>query len=182
MTSLFHNKTECFFLKFWSPSSAWFHMLICCCQIQLLAHQEEFISVDSSGASWEIPCMPLEWNSGAGGWWSPKPRDDPRSPEGNFLSVRISGLVIHCPTEWVSAGENSSCPGTLGYSEHQGSSKQPMFRLISFPALAFKQSGKTVRRLLHHPLFHRPWRGLASQVNVNLFGRSVMEEGPEGHW
>lgn len=154
-------------------------MLTCCCQIQLLAHQKEFISVDSSGASLgdTIACH-LNETAALAADGAQSQRDDPES-RGNFLSIRLSGLVIHCPTEWVSARENSSCPGTLGFSEHKGSSKQPMFRLISFPALAsavWKDSEETP----HHPLFHRPWRGLASQVNVNLFGKSVMEGGPEG--
>lgn len=178
VTGLFHNKIE-HFKKFWSPSSAWFHMLTCCCQIQLLAHQKEFISVDSSGASLgdTIACH-LNEAAALAADGAQSQRDDPES-RGNFLSVRLSGLVIHCPTEWVSAGENSSCPGTLGFSEAQGSSKQPMFRLISFPAFAsavWKDSEETP----HHPSFHRAWRGLASQVDVNLFGRSVMEGGPEG--
>ena len=106
-------------------------------------------------------------------------RDDPES-RGNFLSVRLSGLVIHCPTEWVSAGENSCCPGTLGLAQGVWKALPNSLCSGSFHFLPLlQQSGKTVRRL-PTILRSRAWRGLASQVDVNLFGRSVMEGGPEG--
>lgn len=85
--------------------------------------------------------MPLEWSSSTGSWWSQSQRDDPES-RGNFLFVRLSGLVIHCPTEWDSAGENSSWasqnPKALPNSICSGS--------FDFLPL-LQQSGKTVRRL-----------------------------------
>lgn len=62
-------------------------------------------------------------------------RNDPES-RGNFLAVILSALLISCPTEWDSTGENSSCPGIIDFSEPQGFSKRHIFRLISFPAFA----------------------------------------------
>lgn len=142
---LFHNKIE-HFLKFWSPPSAWFHMLTCCCQIQLLAHQKEFISVDSSGSSLgdTITCHLNEAAELAAD--GAKAKETILSPEAissllGYPALSFAALQSGTPQEriilalapWASqnpkALPNSICSGSFHF----------------LPLL--QQSGKTVRRL-----------------------------------
>ena len=94
------------------------------------------MSVDSSGASLgDTVAHHVKKAAALVAGRAQSQRNDPES-RGNFLSVILSALLISCPIEWDSTGENSSCPGITDFSEPQGSSKQHIFRLISFPAFA----------------------------------------------
>ncbi|KAL6058840.1 hypothetical protein STEG23_004934 [Scotinomys teguina] len=60
-------------------------------------------------------------------------RDAPES-RSNLILIACSILLTGCPTESNSMGENSSCLAIIDVPEPWGSSKQHIFRLISFPA------------------------------------------------
>lgn len=154
-------------------------MLTCSCQIQLLAHQKEFIRADSSGTSLVHTTVCL-WNKAvallADGAQSQG--DDPQS-RSNFLPVTLSVFLISCPTKPYSIRENSSCPGITDFPEPWGASKQHIFRLISCPAfdsIVWKGRQENDAQALDQ----RACRGHDSQVNINLFGRFMMEVVSQG--
>lgn len=156
-------------------------MLTCSCQIQLLAHQKEFISVDSCGTSL-ADTIEWRWNKtaalGADGAQGQRADLESRS---NFFPAILSVLPISCLTEPDSIGENGFCPGITDFSEAWASSKEHSFQAHFTSCLCFscleKKSGEWLPSFVPEV-----WRGHAGQVNVNVFGRSVMEGTPWVHW
>lgn len=126
------NRTPAF-CYFGALPSAWFHVLTCACQMQLSAHQKEFISVDPSCNLVDGAVCRLNKAAELLAGRNQSHRDTPES-RSNFTLVAWSVLLTGCPTEPDSMGESSSCPAIMDVPEPCGSPKQHIFRLISFPA------------------------------------------------
>lgn len=102
--------------------------------MQLSAHQKEFISADSSGTLLvDSTVCRLTKAVALLADGNQSHRDAPES-RSNLILIAWSILLTGCPTEPDSMGENSSCPAIIDVPEPWGSSKQHIFRLISFPA------------------------------------------------
>lgn len=131
--------------------SAWFHMLTCSCQIQLLAHQKEFISVDSSGASL-VDTTVCHW-----------------------IKQKHCQLIESKAKEILSPEAISSPLHYMFFPSAALQSPAPQERtVLAWHCWLFTALG------LFPIQPQRAWRGHADQVGVNLFGRSVMERVPWG--
>lgn len=147
----FHKKKK---VKKKKPTSAWFHMLTCSCQIQLLAHQKEFISVDSSGVSL-VDTTVCHWVKQQHCWLIESKAKGIPSPE------TISSLLHYL--FFPSAALQSPAP--------------PERTVLALALLMFHSP-----RALPHPLSWRAWRGMPTTLMSISLAYLWWREYPGVHW